>query len=203
MQKAFTLIELLIVVAIIAILAAIAVPNFMEAQTRAKVSRAKNDLRTISVGLEAYATDNAKYPFPGFMPHLESLGTVLELSTPVPYLTSVAMLDTFTPTADALPPPSLLGDHVYVPTYWYENYSGWYGLDVAADHQDETHAPFAGYCIASIGPDRTGSLVAEFPYRIGTDQEGNALKLLYEPTNGTKSSGDIARWTGKPQKFQN
>ena len=41
----FTLIELLIVVAIIAILAAIAVPNFLEAQVRAKVSRAKTDLR--------------------------------------------------------------------------------------------------------------------------------------------------------------
>ena len=59
--KGFTLIELLIVVAIIAILAAIAVPNFLEAQTRAKVSRAKADMRSVATALEAYYVDNNKY----------------------------------------------------------------------------------------------------------------------------------------------
>ena len=62
MRKAFTLIELLIVVAIIAILAAIAVPNFLEAQTRSKVSRMKADQRTIATGIESYAVDNNHFP---------------------------------------------------------------------------------------------------------------------------------------------
>jgi len=62
-RSAFTLIELLIVVAIIAILAAIAVPNFLEAQTRSKVSRAKADLRSMATALEAYAVDNNNYPY--------------------------------------------------------------------------------------------------------------------------------------------
>lgn len=59
--KGFTLIELLIVVAIIAILAAIAVPNFLEAQIRSKVSRSKNDMRSIATALEAYFVDNNTY----------------------------------------------------------------------------------------------------------------------------------------------
>src|SRR5260221_3715617 len=61
MKRAFTLIELLIVVAIIAILAAIAVPNFLEAQTRAKVSRVKADMRTLGTAMEQYNVDYNGY----------------------------------------------------------------------------------------------------------------------------------------------
>jgi prepilin-type N-terminal cleavage/methylation domain-containing protein len=61
-KKGFTLIELLIVVAIIAILAAIAVPNFLEAQVRAKVSRAKSDMRSLATAIESYIVDNNRTP---------------------------------------------------------------------------------------------------------------------------------------------
>lgn len=77
-RAAFTLIELLIVVAIIAILAAIAVPNFIEAQTRAKVSRVLADLREMRTAVESYAVDNSKYPR---MTWYSAWGDALTIST--------------------------------------------------------------------------------------------------------------------------
>jgi prepilin-type N-terminal cleavage/methylation domain-containing protein len=61
-HSAFTLIELLIVVAIIAILAAIAVPNFLEAQIRSQVSRVQGDMRSLAVAIESYRVDTNAYP---------------------------------------------------------------------------------------------------------------------------------------------
>ncbi len=60
--NAFTLIELLIVVAIIGILAAIAVPNFLNAQLRAKLAKETAQMKTLSDALEMYRMDNNAYP---------------------------------------------------------------------------------------------------------------------------------------------
>lgn len=62
MRKAFTLIELLVVVAIISILSMIALPNFLEAQTRSKVAAAKNNMRVMATRIEMYHVDWNTYP---------------------------------------------------------------------------------------------------------------------------------------------
>ncbi len=61
-SQAFTLIELLIVVAIIGILAAIAVPNFLQAQVRAKVAQMQGTFKTMVTALETYRIDNGAPP---------------------------------------------------------------------------------------------------------------------------------------------
>lgn len=58
----FTLVELLIVVAIIGIISAVALPNLLNAIDKAKQKRTMGDQRGICTAIEAYATDNANYP---------------------------------------------------------------------------------------------------------------------------------------------
>jgi len=60
-SKGFTLIELMIVVAIIAILAAIAIPQYKKFQLKAKTSEAKTNLDAIRTCEEAYAAENDYY----------------------------------------------------------------------------------------------------------------------------------------------
>ena len=56
----FTLVEIMIVVAIIALLAAIAVPNFLRARKRSQATRILEDLRVIDSAIDQYAIENNK-----------------------------------------------------------------------------------------------------------------------------------------------
>jgi type IV pilus assembly protein PilA len=60
-EKGFTLIELMIVVAIIGILAAIAIPNFLQYQSRSRQAEARTNLGGIFVAETSYLADNGRY----------------------------------------------------------------------------------------------------------------------------------------------
>jgi general secretion pathway protein G len=64
-EAGFTLLELMIVVAIIAIIAGILVPNFFHARAQAAVSACQANLRSIATAAELAYTDTLKYPDAG------------------------------------------------------------------------------------------------------------------------------------------
>jgi prepilin-type N-terminal cleavage/methylation domain-containing protein len=211
-QKAFTLIELLIVVAIIAILAAIAVPNFLEAQTRAKVTRMKADMRSVATALEAYRVDFNKYPTDG----AHSNGSAIpgynywflpkQISTPLAYVTSCKFVDVF---RTRKPGGS---NHWQFDDVRYQNIGSTWGTDYASITARTTASSFyaamlgdlGAWCMTSVGPDgafgpNNGSTQATFPrfpapYQSWPTPSGYpAHTQPYDPTNGTISLGDIRR----------
>lgn len=66
-QQAFTIVELLIVIVVIAILAAITIVSFNNVQSKARDSERKSDMGTMQKVLEAYYVDHGSYPLRGNM----------------------------------------------------------------------------------------------------------------------------------------
>ncbi|MDQ7074753.1 MAG: type II secretion system major pseudopilin GspG [Gammaproteobacteria bacterium] len=61
-QAGFTLIEIMVVVAILAILASVVIPRIMSEPDKARVVKAKQDIRVLESSLELYKLDNFTYP---------------------------------------------------------------------------------------------------------------------------------------------
>ncbi len=61
-QKGFTLVELLVVIVVLAVLAAIVLPKFMDSGTRSKESALKSDLKLIRNAITIFKTDTGLYP---------------------------------------------------------------------------------------------------------------------------------------------
>ena len=170
--RAFTLIELLIVVAIIGILAAIAIPNFLEAQTRSKVAKSKAEMRTLALALESYHVDRDGYP-PDSRDMGPDNGSVdftfwfeFSLSTPISYISAYP------------------GD-----VFWSEGRDEFY----------QYGSTRSGWILASCGPDQDspdrGDIKERWDYTDPFDGTARAyLALLaYDPSNGSVSSGDVYR----------
>ncbi len=179
-RTAFTLIELLIVVAIIGILAAIAVPNFLNAQLRAKISRAEADMRNLKTALESYQIDYNNFPMArdnaitGQSGQIPLKDRFIPLTTPVSYMSSIPDDPFWNQQSEHNPN--------FFNTYdYFDNYSG--------VHFDGG-TPGAGtrgysYRLASGGPDTImcwGSPLATNAGHTGID---------FDVSNGLNSNGDI------------
>lgn len=185
-REAFTLIELLIVVAIIAILAAIAVPNFLEAQVRAKVSRCRADMRSLATGIESYMVDYNSYPLNGVLvagggiqvPQNNGTGAPAHkfltgsLTSPIAYMTSL-------PEDPFVQSPALAAWAPWWKRYFYTNFD-WFTA-VTAPSSPPVIAVKKGiygtWILGGAGPDGD---------RLDLNRD-----LLYDSTNGTISDGDV------------
>lgn len=187
-RVAFTLIELLIVVAIIAILAAIAVPNFLEAQTRSKVSRTKADMRTIATALEVYRIDQNRYP-----KSYVAVDTTLEpriarfaaVTTPVSYITSVPV-DIFSRDTSTLFTDAEIRVPIFIDRKSYTEFvtSALSGADNGRNvYRDlwTIQQPSGEWILRSRGPAGLAG---------GTGSQVDLMDV-YDATNGTVSDGNI------------
>lgn len=195
-SSGFTLIELLIVVAIIAILAAIAVPNFLEAQTRAKVSRAKADMRAMATATETYHIDYSKYMIdsstrtdtPGYSHDAWGITSaedyhkirqyapaarydaLFRLTSPISYMSSLPVQNPFGEYSSYDPTKKHVG-------YWYRGTPVWLRVERArsAPYAEEWYG--TQYSFDCTGPSKK--------------LYSNGKYLVYDPTNGTVSYGGI------------
>jgi len=171
----FTLIELLIVVAIIGVLAAIAIPNFLSSQLRAKVSRVYSDMGAIGMALEMYRLDNNKYPVSNYV-ESHPKRALRRLTTPNSYLSSIP-LDVFRSEDMIDNMGGLSSAHLDYSYYNCDETTAYAGPNT---HDGEYRVSFDWFLI-SPGPDKITNW------------------SFYHISNGVASAGDIYRASSKEE----
>ncbi|MFH1738299.1 MAG: prepilin-type N-terminal cleavage/methylation domain-containing protein [bacterium] len=166
---AFTLIELLIVVAIIGILAAIAVPNFLNARMRATIARMETDMKALGDALMMYRIDNKCYwAQEGGNPYTE----LRRLTTPTSYIATIPE------------DPFRENSRLYQSTTNNYDYSAFGTGKCTTD-----------WILHGLGPDTDEDIWGAV---ISPDTPAGFKNALYNPSNGTISSGDVLHtsWFG-------
>jgi prepilin-type N-terminal cleavage/methylation domain-containing protein len=166
-KKGFTLIEVLMVVAIISLLVSIAIPNYMESIVRAKVARTTADMTHVDRMLIAYEMDSGEFPEDD---SVDPFGALSVLTTPVAYIS-------------ALPEDvcRVRGDPNFGKTFFYAVRDGHYS-SLLAESAENHGVPSYAFGLAGYGPD-------------GMFSHGESADTVpYDATNGTISTGNIWRF---------
>jgi prepilin-type N-terminal cleavage/methylation domain-containing protein len=190
-RRAFTLLELLIVLGIILILAGIAMENYVAASIRARISRVASDHRLLAGAIEMYRVDHNALPRMASRkygdPTFDEIGGVAvsgvmsrALSTPVAYVTSAHLVDPFMVNRVDAPLDERLYTYQVIPEYirWNPRSSFW---PAAADFYGE-------WRLGGVGPDQV------FDHKFA-----NSSQLPYDPTNGLISLGNVWYSPKNPQ----
>lgn len=167
----FTLIELLVVVAIISILATIAVPNYLDAQTRAKVTAVTADQKVLGDAMLMYYLDNNLWS-----PHLDGdRGQHRFLTTPIAYISK--------PVPDRF--------QMGVLARWRNGYKE----SVGFLHAEPFAVQHEKYKRSEPGFYHETKNAAFFIWSFGPDQrhDDGPDVVRYDITNGVGSRGDVVR----------
>ncbi len=178
--QAFTLIELLIVVAIIAILVLIVVPNFITALVKSRVARSQADINSISNAIMMYRTDSNRLPpllLPGEGTQVvlkpQHISQLFYLTTPISYINASSVESPFS----------------FTHGYWYYNWEFFVettGKPRMFYWNNRNNPEPSTWMISTIGPNGI-----QFPYQV---LEDNILMFHdYNPTNGIVSGGIIQK----------
>lgn len=179
MKRAFSLIELIIVVAILGILAAISVPNFLSAQIRAKLVKTLANMKSIEYVLEAYFIDKDTYPRDRLGVSYDSWPMIRDLTTPISYLSNINIFRD--PFRNSEP------KHNRSITHMTSKCDRNFECDMY-----EKGFPRTTWVLAGHGPDEIGCWGCMFLGNTSMPQHYG----YYQPSNGLISAGDIYRVGG-------
>ena len=202
MKRGVSILELMIVATMLALLAAISVPNWADSQRRTKLARSEASMRMVATALESYAADySGIYPYDGVSynapPNMYNYWYLpFTISTPVAYLNSYRVVDPFRIQSPALP-TQVASD------LRYTSMGSSYGTDWAVfTERSQPHpylaaasADYGKYRVLSVGPDRGFGPIGYPspstlpPYNYST----SGVPIPYDATNGIYSTGDIIR----------
>ena len=166
---------------IIGILAAIAVPNFLHAQLRARVATVQAEQRNLAVALESFRV------FEGRLPTVAEFYDGTRLSDPPPAGVAPTPAERRTLTSPVSHIAALPGDPFREREYHYGYWTNgkiWILRSVGPDRQITADLSELGEALEAMSPPEMGR-PRDWPQRL--------LNMLYDPTNGITSDGDIIK----------
>jgi len=211
-SDALTLIELLVAVAIVAILAGAILPSLLLFQTRAKVAASKNSLRVLANAIDVYYLDYQSHPFPQASVD-DPFGVISRkalncLTTPVAYVSPDAFHDSFGALKIQVPllPTDVrnLGDPFRPPTPGFNTDQSilYFYYPKLASLLVEPVPKGGAFAVVSVGPDLKDSFMLYYPFPRSLPQGAASYGVrsiadsVYDPTNGTISGGDLGAFGG-------